>query len=171
MKRKANGPDPADGLNPPSKKARLASDQSAAATHASVEHPVLSRLYPEVLSLRHYLLSRLPASSTLKNRRRKLSQLGIRTDHQDAAPRGIDLELGELLDATLVGVVPGPRAGNPEVAARERHGDLESFTQEVAAASNGSAGTFKPGYFLQAEVSLTAMVMQWGEAMTCFLKL
>ncbi|KAF9730455.1 telomerase reverse transcriptase [Paraphaeosphaeria minitans] len=151
MKRKGNDPHPAGGRNPRSKKARLATDQSHAATPPAIEHPVLSRLYPEVLSLRHYLLSRLPASSRSKNRRRNLSRLGIPTRHQDTAPRGIDLELADLLDATLVGVVPSPRAGNPESAARERDGDLESFTQEVAA-SNGSAGTFKPGYFPQAEI-------------------
>ena len=118
---------------------------------------MLSRLYPEVLSLRHYLLSRLPASSGSKSRRRHLSQLGIITGDQSTAPRGIDLELGEVLDATLVGVLPSRRAANPEVAARERDDDLENFTQEVAA-NNASAGTFKPGYFLQDEVGPTALV-------------
>ncbi|KAL5391507.1 hypothetical protein DPSP01_001371 [Paraphaeosphaeria sporulosa] len=150
MKRTGNVPNPA-GRNPRPKKPRLATNQSPVATPASIEHPVLSRMYSEVLSLRHYLLSRLPASSRSKNRRRNLSQLGKCTGHQDTAPRGIDPELSKLLDATLVGVVPSPRAGNPEVAARERDGDLETFTQEVAA-SNGTAGTFKPGYFLQAEI-------------------
>ncbi|KAJ4344797.1 Telomerase reverse transcriptase [Didymosphaeria variabile] len=150
MKRKRNGPEPAVGRTPRSKKARLATDQSPVATPA-IEHPVLSRLYPGVLSLRHYLLSRLPASSKLKSRRRKISQLGIHPGQGDIAPRGIDLELGELLDTTLVGVIPSSRAKKPEEATRERDGDLESFTQEVAA-SNGSAGTFKPGYFLQAEI-------------------
>lgn len=157
MKRKRNAPEPAGGRNNQrSKKARLTSDQSPVATIASIQHPVLSRLYPEVLSLRHYLLSRLPASSRLKSRRRKLSQLGIHPGHQDTAPRGIDLELGELLDTTLVGVIPSSRAERPEDAARQRDGDLESFTQEVAT-SNGSAGTFKPGYFLHAEVSLAGV--------------
>lgn len=161
MKRKRTVPNPVEARNPRSKKPSLVTDQSPAATPASVEHPVLSRLYPEVLSLRHYLLSRLPASSASKNRQRHLSQLGTCTGDQSTAPRGIDLELGKLLDATLVGVLQRPRAGNPEVAAKERDGDLESFTQEVAA-SNASAGTFKPGYFLQGEVSLIAPVARCG---------
>jgi hypothetical protein len=169
MKRKGNDSNPVGARNSRSKKPRLVADQSPAATHASIEHPVLSRLYPEVLSLRHYLLSRLPASSRSKSRRRNLSQLGIHAGHQDTAPRGIDLELAELLDTTLVGVVPNSRAGKPELAVRERNGDLESFTQEVAV-SNGSAGTFKPGYFLQAEVSLAVLVVQL-EAMTSSSKL
>jgi hypothetical protein len=169
MKRNAKDPNPVGGRNPRSKKPRLVADQSPAATPASIEHPVLSRLYPEVLSLRHYLLSRLPASSKSKSRRRNLSQLGLHTRHQNTAPRGIDLELAKLLDATLVGVVPSSRAGKPEIAVRERDGDLDSFTQEVAA-SNASAGTFKPGYFLQAEVSLAVLVVQTG-AMTCCSKL
>ncbi|KAL1595840.1 Telomerase reverse transcriptase [Paraconiothyrium brasiliense] len=149
MKRKRNVPEL--GRNPGSKKARLGADQSPVATPAVIEHPVLSRLYPEVLSLRHYLLSRLPTSSKLRSRRRKISQLGLHSGQEDIAPRGIDLELGELLDTTLVGVVPISRAKGPEEAARERDKDLESFTQEVAA-SNGSTGSFKPGYFLQAEI-------------------
>ena len=135
------------------KKPRRAPYQSAAATTASIEHPVLLRLYSEVLTLRHYLLSRFPASSKLKSRRRKLSQLGIEhPGQQDIASRGIDVELGELLDATLVGVPPGVDIEKRKDAERVRDRDLDSFTQEVSASIN-SAGTFKPGYFLQAEVS------------------
>ena len=112
---------------------------------------MLSRLYPDVLSLRHYLLPRLPASSRLKSRRQKLSELGAEhPSHGDTAPRGIDLELGELLDTTLVGVLPS--AAKPQDADRERSKDLESFSQEVSA-TNNSAGTFRAGCFLQAEVS------------------
>lgn len=135
----------------PKKARRAAPDQSPAATTVSVEHPVLSRLYPDLLSLRHYLLSRLPASSKLRDRRRKLSELGREhPSHGDTAPRGIDLELGELLDSTLVGVLPC--TARRQDADKERSNDLESFSQEVLATSN-SAGTFKAGYFLQAEVS------------------
>ncbi|KAJ4301248.1 Telomerase reverse transcriptase [Kalmusia sp. IMI 367209] len=146
MKRKRNTH--AGGRNP--KRVRAVSDQSPVATTASVEHPVLSRLYPEVLSLRHYLLSRLPASSRLKSRRRKLSQLGLHPSHEDTATCGTDLELGELLDSTLVGVLPNGDADRRENALREREKDLESFTQELSLTN--SASTFKPGYFLQSEI-------------------
>ena len=136
------------------KGATRAADQSSVATTASVEHPVLSRLYPDVLSLRHYLLSRLPASSRAKARRRKLSQLGLleHPGHGDTAPpaRSLDLELAELLDTTLVGVLPG--ASRRDDAERQMSRDLDSFSQEISA-TNPSAGTFKHGYLLQAEVS------------------
>ncbi|KAF2684833.1 hypothetical protein K458DRAFT_27426 [Lentithecium fluviatile CBS 122367] len=132
------------------KRARDAADQSAPATTPGVEHPVLSRLYPHVASLRHYLLSQLPSSS--KNRRRKLTQLGLQHQSQDAtAPRGIDIELGELLDSTLVGVVPkaADEVARKE-AARERDRDLESFSQQLPPGT--TASTSKPGYLPQSEI-------------------
>jgi len=146
MKRKRNA-HPGGG---PPKKARRPADQSAVATMAFVEHPVLARLYPDVLSLRHYLLSRLPASS--KSRRRKLSQLGHQhLRDEGTAPRADDLELGELLDTTLVGALPTIAAEKREEAAKERDRDIESFSQQLPLTT--SASTFKAGYFLQSEVS------------------
>jgi hypothetical protein len=112
---------------------------------------VLSRLYPHVASLRHYLLSRLPSSS--KNRRRKLAQLGLQHASQDApAPRGMDEELVKLLDSVIVGGLPNDaNAAARNVAAQERDSDLERFSQQLPAGT--TASTFKPGYFLQPEVS------------------
>ena len=130
----------------PPKRARDADalDQSASATPRAVEHPVLQRLYPNVLSLRHYLLSRLPASS--KNRRRRVSQLG-KTGHATAdATRGVDIELGQLLDSTLVGLPLQPPAPKKD---ESRDGDLAVFSQQLP---HSAGGTFKPGYFQQSEV-------------------
>lgn len=146
MKRKRNTH---VGGRPP-KRARDA-DQSPLATTDGVDHPVLSSLYPKVSSLRHYLLSRLPTSS--KNRRRKISQLGAQRPSPNAsATRVVDIELGELLDSTLVGVLSdsGSSAAREE-AAKERDKDIESFSQQLP--SKTTASTFEPGYWLQAEVS------------------
>lgn len=134
------------------KRARGTVDQSASATPPALDHPVLSRLYPHIASLRHHLLSRLPASS--KNRRRKLAQLGLPLPNQDAtAPRATDHELASLLDSVVVGRGLSTAADAParEAAAQERDRDLESFSQQLPAET--TASTFKPGYFLQSEVS------------------
>lgn len=133
----------------PPKRARDALDQSAFATTPGVEHPVLRRLYPEVFSLRHYLLSRLSVAS--KNRHRKISQLG-KSDpsHHATATRGVDIGLGKLLDSTLVGVPPTAAAASREEAAKARDGDIVGFSQQLLNSTTG--GTFKPGYFQQSEV-------------------
>ncbi|KAF2185025.1 hypothetical protein K469DRAFT_577492 [Zopfia rhizophila CBS 207.26] len=127
----------------PFKRSREAFSQSALATTPGVDHPVLRRLYPEVVSLRHYLLSRL--SSCSKNRRRKISQLGLSEPCRDATTtQSVDVELGRLLDSTLVGVSHKTIAASRDESARTR--ELESFSQQL------SGSTFKPGYFLQSEV-------------------
>jgi hypothetical protein len=120
------------------------------ATPSGPDHPVLQRLYPQVLTLRHYLSSQLPKSS--KNRRRRISQLGLTTPVvQDHAPtREIDIELGQLLDSTLVGCSLHIDSTNQEQESRERNREIESFTQQRS--QNNTGGTFKPGYFLQSEV-------------------
>ncbi|KAF2259198.1 hypothetical protein CC78DRAFT_525270, partial [Lojkania enalia] len=140
----------------PPKRTRDA-DQSAIATPTPVDHPVLQRLYPEILSLRHYLLARLPSSS--KNRRRKISQFGVSSSPgQDATATcsshvdsdGVDVELGRLLDSTLVGVSPKAtttRADDPAKEAREK--DIQTFSQQLSDHSTGC--TFQPGGFLQGE--------------------
>jgi hypothetical protein len=114
-----------------------------------MDQPVLQRFYPRLLTLRHYLLSVLPKSS--KNRRRKLAQLG-----RPIAAKGAtstchpDIELGQLLDSTVVGEHNTAKIDNEEQLTRERNKDIETFTQQLSPAITG--GTFKPGYFLQSEV-------------------
>jgi hypothetical protein len=133
------------------KRSRPASDQSAIATTPGVDHPVLRRLYPEVVTLRHYLLSRLPGTS--KNRRRKISQLGLPNPNgSPAATRGPDVELGQLLDSTLVGVPVKGDTEVPDDSADARDRDIELFSQQLPDCATGS--TFKPGYFLQPEVGV-----------------
>lgn len=136
----------------PRKKSRTAvtsRGQSAPATHARPDHPVLRRLYPHVLSLRHYLLSRLPNSS--RARRRRLSQLGlsISPEHASSTPE-IDADLACLLDSTLVGhfQLPGPL--DSDQAAQDLKRDIEAFTQQRSQGT--SIGSLQPGNVLQSEV-------------------
>ena len=121
---------------------------SAAATPAGVEHPVLRRLYPQVSTLRHHLVSQLPVSS--KSRRRRISQLGHSTPAQGETAADVDHELGLLLDAALVGSSPHVKAVNETYTANERRLEIESFTQQRS--QSGTGGTFRPCYLLQSEV-------------------
>jgi hypothetical protein len=143
MKRKRS----ARGNARPPKRARGALDESNVATNPGVEHPVLQRLYHRVFSLRHYLLARLPVAS--KTRRRNISQLGLSDlSHGATALRGgVDFELGQLLDSTLVGVPPKAIATAQDDA---RDGDILNFSQQLLGSTAGA--TFKPGYFQQGEV-------------------
>jgi hypothetical protein len=111
-----------------------------------VVHPVLQCFYPQILSLRQYLLLRLPIAS--KTRRRKISQLGL----SDAIelPR-VDFELGQLLDSTQVGLPPKAVATDQDEA---RDIDIVSFSQQLLKSTAGA--TFKPGYFQQGEVGYSA---------------
>ncbi|PSN65568.1 hypothetical protein BS50DRAFT_575538 [Corynespora cassiicola Philippines] len=140
------------GGRPPKRSRNAGSQSPVATTAASVDHPVLARIYPELLALRHYLLSQLPSSS--KNRRRRILQLGRPAKHPlpDSATHALDVDLARLLDTTLVAVPPNSNVANPDRVARERERDLESFSQERPYGATGA--TFKEGYFLQSEVGL-----------------
>jgi hypothetical protein len=130
----------------PSKKTKCA---AGPATPSGPDHPVLRRLYPQVLTLRNYILLQLPNSS--KNRRRRISQLGVSTPAQDdASTHDVDIKVAQLLDSTLIGCAPDAAPKNQEQEARERSRDIEKFTQQRTQDATG--GTFKPGYFLQSEV-------------------
>lgn len=124
-------------------------DQSALATTPGTDHPVLQRLYPKVLTLRHYLLAQLPTSS--RGRRRRISQLGLSTVAENStSTRHVDTELGQLLDSALVGLFPGSSTESEEQVTRERRHDIDLFTQQRLQGATG--GTFQPGYRLQSEV-------------------
>lgn len=136
----------------PCKKARRTVDQSAPATPSAVEHPVLRRLYPQVLTLRQYLLVQLPRSS--KNRRRKLDQIGRPTAaHNATSPLEVDVEVGRLLDSALVTTLAASDGGLLEHETKQREQEIQSFTQQRSPGTAG--GTFKPGYLLQSEVRCT----------------
>jgi telomerase reverse transcriptase len=65
-----------------------------------VKQALLSQYYPQVFSLREYLLSKLPAAS--KNRRRKISKLGQEPDLKNG---GSQQALARFIDQTLIGVL------------------------------------------------------------------
>jgi telomerase reverse transcriptase len=135
----------------PRKRARRADhvDQSGTATPSGPDHPVLRRLYPQVVTLRHYLLSRLPKSS--KNRRRRISQLVEPARNPGSACDDDDLGIAQLLDSTLVGIsFDAKRSSTQEQVARERKREIEHFTQQRSQSISG--GTSKSGYLLQCEV-------------------
>ena len=123
----------------------------SATTTAGADHPVLCRLYPHVLSLRHYLLSRIPASE--KNRRRRIAQFGRpTTGHHVPDEQHLDDRVLRLLDEAVVGTVAAPHSSTQDhgQTMRDRDHDIKVFSQQRSQSTN--AGTFNPGYFLQSEV-------------------
>lgn len=104
-----------------------------------VTHPVLGRYYPKLVSLRQYLLSKLPASS--QKRRHKLSILGRKTcagsELETANGSQDDIALAKLLDTTIVGVTNPVVTPAPKQVYRE---EFQHFTQ-AQSLSLGSAGT------------------------------
>jgi hypothetical protein len=128
------------------KKAKRAAETAPTSDH---DHPVLRHHYSQVSTLRQYLLSQLPLLS--KNRRRRISQLGHTAPVQeDASTRDVDIQLGQLLDSTLVGWLLDTVPKNVDQELKERGREIESFTQQRSQSISG--GTFKPGYFMQSEV-------------------
>jgi hypothetical protein len=105
--------------------------------NAQVSHELLSLYYPRVVSLRQFLLSSLPISSTSLRRRVSIygscSQTGTRQPH--------------FLDSTLVGVFSGPQITVKET--RER--DFVAFTQSQRKSTDGRNGSTQDHRF--AEVS------------------
>ncbi|KAI1518837.1 telomerase reverse transcriptase [Pyrenophora tritici-repentis] len=121
----------------------------ASATPPSATHPVLQRLYPQVLTLRCYLLSRLPKSS--KSRHRKISQLGRASTAQDPTPiHPLDTDLADLLDSALVGSLAGAEPEKQAQVNQERDQDIDAFTQQRSQGTPG--GTYKPGHHKQSEI-------------------
>lgn len=88
---------------PPSKKGRTQPESNQQLEPVQTHHAVLSQYYSQVLTLRHYVLSRLPPTSRL--RRKKVTAIGI-VDKTPGPPTLSDIEhsLGVLLDNTLIGV-------------------------------------------------------------------
>lgn len=110
-----------------------------------VKQALLSQYYPKVLTLREYLLSKLPASSKIRRKKISAVKRRIRCD------RGDDTELddpclAEYLDQTLVGVQEeespkderwkqwtcfSQRADNSESTVRSSDGDGDCSQSEV----------------------------------------
>ncbi|KAF2842799.1 hypothetical protein M501DRAFT_28316 [Patellaria atrata CBS 101060] len=112
-----------------------------------INHPVLSCFYHNILTLRQYLLSRLPETS--KRRRRAITLFGFEDVDIQSCPRSADIprkDILRLLDTTIVGF------DNGIVPCRDddyEH-DLAVFSQQVPGSSLGS--TLAPGDTLQSEI-------------------
>jgi len=84
-----------------------------------VKHAVLAQYYPQVFTLREYLLSKLPATS--KVRRKKIVSVGKKPQSD-----GITDDLASFLDRTLIGVLKYKDA-SPE----ERLKQWATFSQRL----------------------------------------
>jgi telomerase reverse transcriptase len=121
------------------KRRKIAGDSTT--KDAVVRQAVLAQFYPQVLSLREYLLSKLPANS--KIRRKKILLVGKKPDAGDA-----DRKLSAFLDATLVGV-----SKCKELPLEERWKQWTTFSQKPED-STVSADRSGLGVYSQSEVGI-----------------
>jgi telomerase reverse transcriptase len=105
--------------------------------------PLLRTYYPEVVTLRQYLVSRLVSSS--KRTRRRLQQYG--RDETQA-----DGRVSDLLDTTIIGAFERVRLPVDDLQTIEHK--ITLFSQHVA--SCGASVTLTPGKFKQAQVRFAA---------------
>ena len=103
-----------------------------------VKDALLAQFYPQVISLREFLISKLPPSS--KIRRKKIRSVGKKADSE------IDQKLSKFLDQTLVGV-----SKHKEVSQEERWQQWTTFSQK-ADDSVSFANQSGVGIFSQSEV-------------------
>jgi len=94
---------------------------------------ILSQYYPSVVTLREYVLSRLPTTSRI--RKRKISRLGTAI----GVLTKVETEVSRLLDTTLVGL-----SGEPYDQTDERWGKWVTFSQknDESHVSLSGKGTF-----------------------------
>jgi hypothetical protein len=85
---------------PATKRLHLASNTGKAAS-VHVKHAILTQYFREVLTLRDYVLSKLPDSSRIRTR--KIAAIGVASSPQDEVSE-VDRSVGALLDSTLVGL-------------------------------------------------------------------
>lgn len=113
------------------KRVRITSEGSRQKNETT--HPVISRYYLRVLTLRRYLLEQLPSSS--KSRRRRIASLGLQGGDSPREQNIQDLTL--LLDSTLVGILREPNQKSDQ----ERQKDFATFTQSQYKSSLTSTDT------------------------------
>ncbi len=113
------------------------------------QHPTLALYFGQILTLRDFLLSRLPNSS--KARRRRIDSIGkssraqsdwerpSRCNHGGLAKwidKGDTSDLANLLDRTRVCMIDGSPVGSHESRAK----DFEIFSQQVSVTARSSIG-------------------------------
>lgn len=129
-----------------------------------VKQALLTKYYPDVLSLRDYLLSKLPVSS--KVRKKKLLSVGRKTsaNTEDLVGRGgddgddddnddnddgndEDRVLGNFLDGTLIGV-----SSNNGLSQEDRLKEWNSFSQRGDTSVSTIANSSSTDIYSQSEV-------------------
>ena len=101
-----------------------------------IKQTLLSRYYPQVLTLREYLFQRLP--NTSKIRRKKILSVG-----RDPSEEG----LSAFIDSTLVGVSVCTQASQ-----KERWQQWTTFSQRADESASTFINLSSPGVFSQSEV-------------------
>ncbi|PWY77241.1 hypothetical protein BO94DRAFT_472976 [Aspergillus sclerotioniger CBS 115572] len=102
-------------------------------------HPVISLYYPQVVTLRQYLLRQIPLSS--RSRRRRI--VSIRDDQPPVRISNdghSGAQLAKLLDTTLVGIL----TESPPTCNEERRQELAAFTQSQSRSELISTDTGPP---------------------------
>lgn len=126
-------------------------DRTNRPTPVAASHPTLSLYYSQILTLRDFVLSRLPASS--KSRRRKVAGIkeqisapspgvaSVGPRHQECpqSSEGCNEDedetlLAKLLDSTLVCVSPR----EPQLVLQSREKDFQAFSQKNDGADESS---------------------------------
>ncbi|KAI1208082.1 uncharacterized protein F4807DRAFT_164634 [Annulohypoxylon truncatum] len=138
--RKRKRPDSVKGgldARPPVKKGKTQPETSQQSAPVQAQHAVLNQFYPQVLTLRNYVLSKLPATSRL--RRKKVAAVGIAKKPSDSALSDVEQSLGILLDSTLVGIPDGLRSPEDHILVGWKNFSQKGDESYVTL-SNGVAG-------------------------------
>ena len=133
------------GDDGPSRKKQAITDKE---THPQtpVEHELLSRYYPILVTLRQYALSKLPVSSRL--RRKKLATVGLSVSSRNSEISNTERGLAHLLDTTLVGL-----KDDPESVKDDHWEQWVTFSQRGDESYVSLSGGSADAAFSQAEVS------------------
>jgi len=157
--KRRHAPGLSSGPSRPQKRHKIDVDgKNATYTSPLVQHPTLRLYYTHVCTLRDYLLSRLPAS-TSKARVRRIKTAGletskssvVRTEHglEDSTMQtGNEKLLAVLLDGTIVCLIDSPAEEQPESMEK----DFVTFSQQ-STLSPGSS--FEEGTTPQSEVGIS----------------
>jgi telomerase reverse transcriptase len=117
---------------------RQKTSEPANSKDSVVKEALLAQFYPQVLSLRQFLISKLPPTS--KVRRKKIFSVGKKPDSE------ADQKLSKFLDQTLIGV-----SKHKGVSQEERWQQWTTFSQK-ADDSISFANVTGVGIFSQSEV-------------------
>jgi telomerase reverse transcriptase len=138
------------GIESDQKRQRISSNPNG--KDPVVKQALLAQYYPQVCSLREYLLFKLPATSRI--RRKKILNLG----RKQSLDNGKDCSaFSDFLDCTLVGVLKCNDASS-----EERIQQWTSFSQRANTSDSTFANMSGAGNFSQSEVSVYPLASRVG---------